>query len=549
VSAKGKLGTIIVLVFFSLIWFSSIQHRDLFQPDEGRYAEIPREMVATGDWLTPRLDGFKYFEKPPLQYWATATAYSAFGQHNWTARLWSYLTGAGTILLVWLAGDRLFGRRAGQYAALALASSLLFGVLGRVLTLDTGLTFFMTASLAGFLLAQQKALRGRSGRSWMLFAWVAMALAVLSKGLIGIVLPAGAVLLYTLLARDWRIWRRLNLVSGLALFLLLAAPWFVLVSLKNPDFFQFFFIHEHFQRFLTKVHHRYEPWWFFLPILAAGSLPWLSQMLAVTTGGWRRSEPPGRFDACRFLWSWAFVILVFFSLSDSKLPPYIEPMFPALALLVGRRLAGESRPGLGWDALASGLLGGGGLLFLLFFGIERFGRPHVPAELYAALAPWLAAGLALMLAGALAAWIWLRRGESGRVFGTLALSWFLALHLWVMGGQALAPSYSAHDLARKVAPCNAADLPFYSVWDYDQTLPFYLNRTLTVVRDKGELEFGIGREPQKWIPDIDSFLARWQDDPAALAVIPAKHIRDLKERGMEMEEIARDPRRVVVKKP
>ncbi len=298
-SSKIRNHALIILLL-AVVWFSNIQYRDLFHPDEGRYAEIPREMVASGDWLTPRLDDFKYFEKPALQYWATATAYSAFGLHNWTARLWSYLTGFGTVLLVWLAGRRLFDRRTGLYAAVALASTIYFASFGRFNTLDTGLTFFLTASMVGILLAQQAAAEGGKSRSWMLMAWGSAALAVLSKGLIGLVLPAGAVVLYTLLQRDWKLWRRLHFGSGLTVFLLLGAPWFILVSLKNPDFFHFFFIHEHFERFLTKVHHRYEPWWFFLPILIVGSLPWMPQQLAVLTEGWRRQEPRGRFRCAAF---------------------------------------------------------------------------------------------------------------------------------------------------------------------------------------------------------------------------------------------------------
>jgi len=114
----------LVLAVFTILWFSNLEYRILIKPDEGRYAEIPREMVATGDWVTPRLNGLKYFEKPPLQYWATATAYELFGEHQWTSRLWDALTGFMGVLLVWFAGARLFGREAGRYAALLLVSSL-----------------------------------------------------------------------------------------------------------------------------------------------------------------------------------------------------------------------------------------------------------------------------------------------------------------------------------------------------------------------------------------------------------------------------------------
>src|SRR5574340_699124 len=143
-----------LLTAIAAIWFANLEYRTLVKPDEGRYAEIPREMVASGDWVTPRLNELKYFEKPPLQYWATATAYTLFGEHQWTSRLWTGLTGFAGILLVWFAGLRLFGREAAGYAALLLSSSLLYVLMGHINTLDMGVTFFITLGIFGLLLAQ-----------------------------------------------------------------------------------------------------------------------------------------------------------------------------------------------------------------------------------------------------------------------------------------------------------------------------------------------------------------------------------------------------------
>jgi 4-amino-4-deoxy-L-arabinose transferase-like glycosyltransferase len=265
---------VILLVLFGLIWFSNLEYRKLVNPDEGRYAEIPREMVASGDWTTPRLNDIKYFEKPALQYWATATAYTLFGEHQWTARLWSALTGFLGVLMVFFTGRRLFGATAGWYAALVLGSSLLWVLIGHVNTLDMGVSFFLSAAVCAFLLAQYDAADARSRARWMLGAWAAVALAVLSKGLIGLVLPGAALVLYILIERDWRLAGRLRLVAGTALLLALTLPWFVSVSLANPEFFHFFFIHEHFERFLTTQHGRYQPPYYFIPVLLGGMLPW-----------------------------------------------------------------------------------------------------------------------------------------------------------------------------------------------------------------------------------------------------------------------------------
>ncbi|HEX7605061.1 MAG TPA: phospholipid carrier-dependent glycosyltransferase, partial [Usitatibacter sp.] len=221
--------------------------RHLANPDEGRYSEISREMVASGDWVTPRLNGLKYFEKPPLQYWATAIAFEAFGANEVSSRLYVWLAGFLTILLVGYAGLRLHGAPTGLAAALVLVSSPYFMALGGIVTLDMGLTLWTTATLVALLLAENARADPLMQRRWMLAAWAAMALAVLSKGLVGIVFAGAAVFFAMVLGRDLSILKRMRWGWGLAIFMAIAAPWFVAVSSANPEFAHFFFIHEHFE--------------------------------------------------------------------------------------------------------------------------------------------------------------------------------------------------------------------------------------------------------------------------------------------------------------
>ena len=140
----------------AMVWFATLSTRPLFNPDEGRYAEIPREMLSGGDWIIPHLNGVAYIEKPPLQYWATAMSYGLLGPTAFAARLYSALTALGTVFLVWLVARRLWGADAGRRAVPVLCGMLMFVVLGQLLTLDMSLTFYMTLSLAGFLLAQRR---------------------------------------------------------------------------------------------------------------------------------------------------------------------------------------------------------------------------------------------------------------------------------------------------------------------------------------------------------------------------------------------------------
>ena len=249
----GAMAALLVLVSLT-----TLASRPLFNPDEGRYAEIPREMLLSGDWVIPHLNGLAYIEKPPLQYWATALSFSLFGETEFAARLYMALTAFGTVAVVFFLGGRLFGQECGWRAAAVLCGMFMFLILGQLLTLDMSLTFYMTLSVAGFLMAQAD-----SPRRWMLIAWIAAALGVLTKGLEAVAIPGAVLVIYSLLSRDFKPWRRLGLWWGLPLFFCITLPWHWLAALRIDDFLQFFFVHEHFARYLTPIAERREPWWFY----------------------------------------------------------------------------------------------------------------------------------------------------------------------------------------------------------------------------------------------------------------------------------------------
>lgn len=557
---------ILAVALLAAAWFTGLGQRDLFQTDEGRYAEIPREMIVTGDWVTPRLDGLKYFEKPPLQYWATAVTYQIFGASNGSSRLWTVLTGFLCILITVFTGTRLFGRRAAWLGAFTLLGSVYFTIMGHFNTLDMGVTFFMCGSLFAFLLAMEaEALKLRRG--WMYAAWGLAALATLSKGLEAVVLPGAVFLLYVLIKRDWVRFKQLHFFGGLLIYLLIAAPWFLLVSLRNPEFPQFFFVHEHFERFLTTVHHRVEPWWFFIPILLFGLWCFLPQFVRALVrfvihgfvarylnrkaGGGAQgvegSRPTDkRFDHGLFLWLWCGFIFLFFSLSDSKLGSYILPMFPALALLLGRELADLRRR----DAMLSALFGIALAIAALWQApaLQEHGG-KIPVELYQAFLPWLMAGSGILLLAAIAGFLLAYFSRVNAALVLLAAGMFLATQTVAAGAQVLAPVYSQHGLALQMAPYSKPNVPIYSLNDYPQSLPFYLGRTMTIVAYQGELEFGIGREPQRWIPELDSFAAQWRQGGAALAVMPPETYTKLAAEGLPMTVIGQDPSHIAVRKP
>jgi 4-amino-4-deoxy-L-arabinose transferase-like glycosyltransferase len=537
-------------VILVVVWIGALVPRELAKSDEGRYAEISREMVATGDWLTPRLDGLKYFEKPPLQYWATAVFDEAFGLHEWTARLWTGLTGLFGLAFLGWATRRVYGPTTALYSLAVLASSLLYVLIGHVDTLDMGLTGFMTGTLSGVLVALFGIKPG--DRLATLIAWSSAALAVLSKGLIGLVLPGAVVVLYMALARDWRVLSRLRLPFGVPLFFLIASPWFIAVSIANPDFAHFFFIHEHVDRFLTHEHNRVGPWWYFIPILAAGSLPWLT-LLPFAAKEAALAPEADNHDATRqrladrFLLLWALFIFLFFSLSGSKLPSYILPIMPALAVLVARVLVSSRLFVLVWHARAIALLAAAGISLSLTSGLLA-GHPDELAG-YGLFGRVIAIGAAALLIGALVAARAFRLGRRQQGVLTIAGASILAAVFGLCGYTALDRFASAKYVADVITPVLTPDTEIYSVEAYEQTLPFYLRRTMTLVNHRDELDFGLTAEPSRWVPTLEGFARAWQGDSRAIAVMPPSTFDKLRLMSLSYRILLADRRFVVIAKP
>jgi 4-amino-4-deoxy-L-arabinose transferase-like glycosyltransferase len=522
------------------VWVAFPGYRDLVHPDEGRYAEIPREMVATGDWITPRLDGLKYFEKPPLQYWATAAAFLVLGQSNATARVWPIGLGLLTIGWVFLLGRRLFGAGTGACAAIVLASSLLWVGLGHILTLDTGLSAFLCLALGAMAWAQTHRGNPRRVRCWMGLAWAALGAAVLSKGPVAVLLTGGTVVLYSLWQRDLAIWRHLHFSTGLFILLTVAAPWFVVVGLRNPGFTSFFFLHENLARYTTDVHGRVHPWWTYVPVVIFGSIPWIRPaVLALVRPGFAWRSGSGGFDPVRLLWTWSVFTLLFFSASHSKLAPYVQPIFPALALLAARGLCERS---VGFEAASVLLLG------LLVAAVplvpEWIASPDLPRSLLLGYRPFILAASAILVVTAAVARVARARGFRGIAW--LGGGSLLAIQILVWGFQSLSPVHSSRDLARAIDASVGPTVPVFAVNRYDQPLPFYLGRTIDLVSFRGELEFGLAEAPEREIPDLNRFREFWAAKDQCVAVLSRADYGSMVAAGWPMRVIYEDPRRVAV---
>ena len=496
----AALFLICLLLFFSLGGYTS-----LWETDEARHAEVAREMVESGDWVTPRLNYVKYFEKPPLMYWAQAVSFSLFGVSEKTARLAPAFFAILSVMLVFWLGKSMWSTAAGFFAGLALCTSLLFFAVGRVLLVDMTLCFSVVLGLCGAWQTLQKA-----GIGPYLF-WAGCALGLLSKGLLGPGLVMMPTVLFCLLAGELALLKRLVHWRGMLLFFLLAGPWVILASWKNPDFFGFFFIDEQFGRLLTSRHQRSEPFYFHLILLPATFFAWvvfLPWVLARLWPGksWRKPASRAWLFAC----VWAGSFFLFFSASSSKMVHYILPMMPALALLTGRGLElapvkswlGEStEPGQRRALLALGLLvmlAGAGLVVFPAFSQDITYRDLGMALL---LGPLAALGLGLGV-------ISVRH----RLWAVLAapLGLFAAFLVLLLAAAPALEDYRSVKgiLAEAASSLKPAD-DLVSYGDYYQGMPFYTGRRVKVVRNFGELDFGRKRDPQaaKWfIPTDRAFL-------------------------------------------
>jgi 4-amino-4-deoxy-L-arabinose transferase-like glycosyltransferase len=464
--------------------------RPLWEPDESRYAEIPREMLALGDWLTPRLNYVLYFEKPPLQYWLSAAAMKLFGLYPFAARLPLALATLISLWCAWRLARRLGARRP-VWAAFMLATAILSYICGQILTLDALFSAFQVLAVVAGVEAVAARFQGRNGQGWSLLAFASLALAMLTKGLAAPVL-AGMTLICSL---PWA-WRvpglRAALVKtlldplGWLLFALVAVPWFVLVDRANPGHATFFFIHEHFARFTSHVHSRQGSnnpvldKLYFVGILALGLIPWLSAaVVGLKRGCAFLSRPVGPVADQAPLHRWALATallaaawpLFFYSISGSKLPPYILPvMVPILALACAFERQGEEIQALARSGRE--LLGMGILLVLA-------GPFLVKGQTGLGWAVATGAGFAV-----LGCWAMRPKGLTGIRWMT-ALGALMLLVTLAAGGVA-GPGKDASALVKR-GPANAQ---WISCGNYFQAIPFISGQRAVVVAGTGELGFG-----------------------------------------------------------
>jgi 4-amino-4-deoxy-L-arabinose transferase-like glycosyltransferase len=526
-----------------VVFFYRLGVPGLMDPDEGRYAEIAREIWLLRDWLIPHLNLLPYLEKPPLVYWLTALSLGGLGATELAARLPVALSALGGVFLAYGLGRVFWGPAAGLFSAVVLATSVGYVALGRLLTLD--MTFSLLLNLAvglGYLALR----RPRPGR-W-LWAYLALALAVLTKGPVALVLAGLIWGLGVFLQPDvvpaaaghpekeadpagpdwwssrWRACRPLVQPRGWVLLAVLVLPWFAGVEWRYPGFFRFFILEQHFGRFLTPAIHP-APFYFYLPVLLGLMLPW---SFLLPWALMSRRPDPHRI----FLLLWAAVVLVFFSLSRGKLVPYVLPALTPLALLLGRALAdlreswrfGED-PALKHSLLTwAGV--GCGLTVLYFWPPAALSRELAKA---APFAPVLLPGLLVFDLTPLAGLLW--RRVSLLLLGALLLS---ALVPPVI--DTVSQSRSPREVGLAVKSHWQPGAALVGVDIYSQAVSFYSGQIFHLLPFRTELNFGRRLEPDSGLylagpREIAAFAASRprtlfylgvQELPALQAAVPGK---------------------------
>ncbi|HQQ63622.1 MAG TPA: glycosyltransferase family 39 protein [Pseudomonadales bacterium] len=332
---------LIVLPLFLLF----IGWRPLSVPDEGRYPEVALEMLLSGDFITPRINGIVFLDKPALYYWLQALSFHVFGVSQWSIRLMPALFGVLGVAIIFITAWQLFSRRAAWWSAAILATNPLYFLAAQYADMNLEIAVLVTAALCLFLLGRREPAGSRQRRYLFWLGWMAIGFGVLTKGLIGFVFPAMVAGCWTIIGWRWRELPRWYFISGFIIVLAVCWPWFVAVQKQNPQFFHYFFIYQQFQRFSGTGFNNELPFWFYLPVIAGGLLPWSLWLPKALFNQYRCAFGNTAFadaDVRQWLLLWPLLILVFFSLPASKIVGYILPVLPPLALLMGDYLDRKS---------------------------------------------------------------------------------------------------------------------------------------------------------------------------------------------------------------
>jgi 4-amino-4-deoxy-L-arabinose transferase-like glycosyltransferase len=531
-----------IALFFGLFYAAWIGSYALFTPDEGRYSEVAREMVSTGDYITPRLNGVAFLDKPALYYWLQASAINLFGLKEWALRFWPSALGILGCLTTYATGRILFNRRTGIIAATILATSPLYYGAAHYANLDLEVAVLISNSLMFFLLGIHYT--KTPWRTPLLFtAYVFAALAFLTKGLIALAFPAMIFGAWILILNRWQTLTKIRMFSGLAIFLALTAPWYYLVQQANPEFLHFFFVTQQVTRFLTKATFNSQAVaWFYVPIVLITFLPWsvflIQALLHNLKLVWQNRHA---HQNELFILLWFTLIFIFFSIPKSKTVGYILPIFPALALLTGRYLDAL------WDKATSGGIISAKVFFIIVSAImvvTCVSLPHIQAiQLEPGTSPYLYFTALLFLLTGSRSIIYFKKPRLTQFFSTLTITACIAL-LTLIASTHIINSKTIKPLALQLKTQLTPNDEVVTYYKYYQDLPIYLERRITIVADwkandiqyndnwLREMWYGMPfQDTADWLIQEDAFWQRWNSDKHLYTFMNASYYKDFAQKA------------------
>ncbi|HVB82881.1 MAG TPA: glycosyltransferase family 39 protein [Candidatus Binataceae bacterium] len=514
------IDALALLSLASAVFFFHLGSYGLWEPDEARYAEIAREMLATRNFIVPHLNYVAYVEKPPLLYWLGVMWMALFGVNEFAARLTPALAALAGVFMTWLFVRRTMDRGRALLAGAILTTSTLYAVMAQVLTTDMLLTAAVTVALFALYLHWSE------GGRWCWLGYAAIAMGLLTKGPVAAVIPILAVAIFLWWQGELRgAIGRFHALAGGAMVMLVAAPWFIAIAIREPGFVDFYFIGEHLRRFFEPSYSHNQPFYYYLPVLAAAMMPWT---LMAPFIAWRTlaRTPAGRFCIVA-----AAVVIVMFSAASAKLIPYILPAAAPIAVLLADGIysrafaagAEAAAPGVRIRFAAVGVVLSllGGALLVVAMTAPLFRSPYV----IAARPALYALGLIGAVGGALVGEIFRHwRLDAGLAAMVLVTAIALGAGTWIRLEVEPLRSYAA--LARTVQ-ARAPDATLICYPRYVQALPFYTHRRVILVGAPTELAFG-----QTHAADGNRYFFRSENDLLRLWNMPGPIVLVIDERAL-----------------
>ncbi|MCX5811044.1 MAG: glycosyltransferase family 39 protein [Proteobacteria bacterium] len=517
---------IIALLLLSYIFlFHGIGDYSLKEPDEGRYAEIPREMIELNDYIVPHLNYVRYFEKPPLFYWAVAVSYKCFGINEWAFRFPNAFSAFLCVAALYIFIRRWINRETAFISSIILISSFGFFSMARIVTIDMFFSMWLFLSLLFFYgYYKEKKL------FYIYFFYAILGLATLAKGFVPIMLVAVTIIIFLLSEKKMSFLKELKWVKGLAIYCLIVLPWLLTISLKEKEFFYFFVIDQHILRFLTSKHKRTGSIFYFFPVLFGGMFPWSIFIPRGIIHLWNKSE-------LRLFIIWSIVVFIFFSISKSKLPPYILPIFPPLSIMIGylfyekwRQQSKISLESLSYIFIFS--------LFAIasILGIKGALNQwvnQISSEALNILDNLNGFLITVSVVSILSACLFcLRRfNRFSLTFYILSIFSFLFITTLLLNLNTIDTLNTTKKLADTINEKKDGDDYIINYASYDQTLPFYTKKRIVIASYTGELEMGSKYDDSKtYFIDEDTFINLFKTDKNIFCVLKSKRLNRLKEK-------------------